>query len=110
MPNTATISDRNRRLRSATAQEPRYTARERELADRLQSAVTVLDDREYDAFLSYAPLDGTHVGEALRQLELLGATVWFDAVTIQPGRSQALQMGVASALLDAASRRSRPPT
>jgi hypothetical protein len=91
--NAVTIAELNRRLRSAAAQGPRYTAGEQELADRVQSAVTMLDDREYDAFLSYARIDGSEVGEALRvELERLGATVWFDAVTIHPGQSQALQM------------------
>lgn len=91
--NAATVSELNRRLRSAPAQGPRYTVGEQELADRVQSAVTALDDREYDAFLSYARIDGTEVGEALRvELEHLVAAVWFDAVTIHPGKSQALQM------------------
>ena len=91
--NRAVIADLARQLRSASTQGPRYTVRERELAERVQSAVTTLDDREYDAFLSYARIDGAVVGEELRsELERLGATVWFDAVAIQPGKSQALQM------------------
>ena len=91
--NSAVIAELARQLRSASTQGPRYTVRERELADRVQSAVTVLDDREYDAFLSYARIDGAAVGDTLRrELERLGATVWFDAVAIQPGKSQALQM------------------
>lgn len=91
--NSAVIAELARQLRSGSTQGPRYTVRERELADRVQSAVTVLDDREYDAFLSYARIDGAAVGDALRrELERLGATVWFDAVAIQPGKSQALQM------------------
>ncbi|MBW3546810.1 MAG: TIR domain-containing protein [Actinobacteria bacterium] len=91
--NAATVSELNRRLGSAPAQGPRYTGGEQELADRVHSAVTALDDREYDAFLGYARIDGTEVEEALRvELEHLGAAVWFDAVTIHPGKSQALQM------------------
>ncbi len=91
--NAATISELNRRLRSASAQGPRYTPREQELADRVHSALSVLDDRRYDAFLSYARIDGTEVGEQLcLELERLGAEVWFDAVAIEPGKSQALQM------------------
>lgn len=91
--NAATMAELRRRLRSAATQGPRYSPREQELADRVQSALSTVDDREYDAFLSYARLDGSEVGDALRkELERLGAVVWFDAVTIQPGKSQALQM------------------
>ena len=91
--NAATIAELNRRLRSASTQGPQYTIREQELADRVHSAMTGLEDREYDAFLSYARIDGAEVGNALRlELERLGADVWFDAVAIEPGKSQALQM------------------
>jgi hypothetical protein len=91
--NSDVIAELARQLRSANAQGPQYTVSERELADRVQSAATALDSREYDAFLSYARIDGAEVGDALRrELERLGATVWFDAVAIQPGKSQALQM------------------
>jgi hypothetical protein len=91
--NSAVIAELARQLRSASTQGPQYTVRERELADRVQSAMTMLDDREYDAFLSYARIDGAEVGDTLRrELEGLGATVWFDAVAIHPGKSQALQM------------------
>lgn len=91
--NAATIAELSRRLRSASTQGPRYTVREQELADRVQSAVAMLEDRQYDAFVSYARIDGSEVGDALRaELERLGADVWFDAVAIQPGKSQALQM------------------
>jgi hypothetical protein len=91
--NSSVIAELARQLRSTSAQGPRYTVRERELADRVQSAATALDNREYDAFLSYARIDGAEVGDALRrELEHLGATVWFDAVAVQPGKSQALQM------------------
>jgi hypothetical protein len=87
------IAELARQLRSASTQGPRYTVSERALADRVQSATTALDDRECDAFLSYARIDGADVGDELRrELERLGATVWFDAVAIQPGKSQALQM------------------
>ena len=91
--NAAAIAELRRRLRSAAAQGPRYSPREQELADRVQSALAAVPEREYDAFLSYARLDGSEVGDALRtELEGLGARVWFDAVAIQPGKSQALQM------------------
>jgi hypothetical protein len=91
--NSASISELNRRLRAPGTQGPRYTSQERSLADRVQSAVASTDERENDAFLSYARIDGSEVGDLLRQeLEALGATVWFDAVAIEPGKSQALQM------------------
>lgn len=91
--NGAVIADLSRRLRSAGSQGPRYTDQERGLADRVQGATAGLDSREYDAFLSYARIDGAEVGEGLRQsLEDLGAAVWFDEVAIRPGQSQALQM------------------
>lgn len=91
--NAATIAELNRRLRSTSTQGPTYSAREQQLADRVQSAVATLDDREHDAFLSYARIDGAAAGDALRlELERLGAVVWFDAVAIQPGKSQGLQM------------------
>jgi hypothetical protein len=72
--NSAVIAELARQLRSTSTQGPRYTVRERELADRVQSAATALDNREYDAFLSYARIDGAEVGDALRrELERLGA-------------------------------------
>jgi hypothetical protein len=44
-------------------------------------------------FLSYARIDGSDVGRALREeLEGFGVTVWFDEVAIVPGKSQARQM------------------
>lgn len=89
--NSATINELNRRLRSADS-GPRYTESEQALADRVQSALPI-DQREHDAFLSYARIDGSEVGEALRcELEALGADVWFDEINIEPGKSQALQM------------------
>lgn len=91
--NAATISELRRRLRAADSKGPRYTPREQELADRVHSAVVKLDDRDHDAFLSYARIDGAEVGEDLcAELQQLGVDVWFDAVAIQPGKSQALQM------------------
>lgn len=89
----AAIAELNRKLRSASTQGVRYTVREQELADRVQTALTAVEEREYDAFLSYARIDGAEVADPLRlELEDLGASVWFDAVAIEPGKSQALQM------------------
>lgn len=90
--NQAVVADLNRQLRAATS-GPRYTVTEQTLADRIQEAVALQDDREWDTFLSYARIDGGTIGEALRQhLERLGVSVWFDEIAVQPGKSQALQM------------------
>ena len=90
--NKKVISDLNRQLRSASS-GVRYTESERGLADRVQGAVSVLDPREYDLFLSYARIDGAEVASALRRhLEDLDVAVWFDEVAIKPGHSQSLQM------------------
>lgn len=90
--NRAVIEDLNRGLRAASS-GPRYTVAEEALADRIQQAVAERQKREFDAFLSYARIDGSAVGEELRgELEALDVSVWFDAVAIVPGKSQARQM------------------
>lgn len=90
--NQAVIADLNRRLRIAGA-GPRYTPAEEALADRIQEAVAQTDDREWDAFLSYARIDGYEVADELREeLNNLGISVWFDEIAIMPGKSQARQM------------------
>jgi len=90
--NRAVIADLNRQLRAASS-GPRYTTDEQALADRVQNAVARRDDREWDTFLSYARIDGAEIGDELRRhLESLGVSVWFDAIAITPGKSQALQM------------------
>ena len=90
--NQAVIDDLNRQLRVASA-GPRYTTAEEALADRVQRAVGEQSDREVDAFLSYARIDGSEAGSELREeLETLGISVWFDEVAIVPGKSQARQM------------------
>ena len=90
--NRAVIADLNRQLR-APSSGPRYTADEQALADRVQDAVAQRDGREWDTFLSYARIDGAEIGDQLRRhLESLGVSVWFDAIAITPGKSQALQM------------------
>lgn len=90
--NEAVIADLNSQLRAASS-GPRYTVQEQVLADRVQQAIAQTEDREWDTFLSHARIDGAETGEALRQqLEALGVTVWFDAIAIAPGKSQALQM------------------
>ena len=90
--NKQVIDNINRQLREASA-GPRYTPIEQALADRVQFALPDRDDREWDSFLSYAQIDGAEVGAELRdQLHDLGVSVWFDELTIEPGKSQALQM------------------
>lgn len=84
----------NQQLRS-TSSVVRYTEPELRLADRVHEAVSTIDPREYDTFLSYARIDGHSAASALRDhLEALGVAVWFDEVAIVPGRSQSLQMDV----------------
>lgn len=90
--NARLVQDLQRQLRSAGS-GPKYTPAEQALADRVQSSLAFQDPREWDAFLSYAHIDGEQVAEALRRaLEALGVRVWFDAIAIVPGKSQALQM------------------
>lgn len=89
--NRRVVADLNRRLRSSPS--VRFTENEERLAVRVHEAVAMVDPRDYDTFLSYARLDGEAVARDLRdELEQIGVAVWFDAVSIQPGRSQALQM------------------
>lgn len=89
--NRRTIAELNRQLRSSGP--VRYTEAEQGLADRLQAAIVAADEKDYDVFLSYARIDGSETAEDLKDaLESFGVRVWFDAVAIQPGKSQALQM------------------
>ena len=90
--NAKVIAELNQRLRAAES-GPRYTEAELTLADRLQAALPAADQREVDTFLSYARIDGVEVGAELRErLEGFEVTVWFDEVSIEPGKSQARQM------------------
>ncbi len=90
--NKRVIAGINRQLRAASS-GPRYTESEQALADRLQHSLPHPDDREWDVFLSYARIDGADTAGALRDhLHSLGVAVWFDELTISPGKSQALQM------------------
>lgn len=89
--NQRVIADLNTKVRSTST--VRYTQSEQELAERLHEALASQSDREYDAFLSYARIDGSAAGTELRdRLEDLGVRVWFDEIAIVPGKSQALQM------------------
>jgi hypothetical protein len=90
--NARVVGDLQKQLRS-TGSGPRYTPSEQALADRVQESLVSRDEREWDAFLSYARIDGAEAAEALRSsLEALGVRVWFDEVAIVPGKSQSLQM------------------
>lgn len=90
--NNKVIADINRRLATAGRPHVRYTVQDEALVDRVQDSITS-DDRQYDVFLNYARIDGAPVAEELcRYLEEIGVRVWFDAIAIQPGSSQALQM------------------
>ena len=99
--NRATVTELNRRLRSAASPGPVYTSAERTLADRVQEHAAQFPDRAHDAFLSYAQIDGHEVGAALYAAltDVFGVDVWFDEVGIKPGISQSRQMdkGLASA-------------
>lgn len=90
--NRKVVAELNQRLRTAES-GPRYTASELALANQLQAALPAAEEREVDAFLSYARIDGADVGAELRErLEGFEVTVWFDEVSIEPGKSQARQM------------------
>lgn len=90
--NRANIAELNRQLRS-TSDGPQYTSAEQALADRVQESASRHSEREYDAFLSYARIDGHEIGNILRaELENLGVEVFFDEIAIAPGKSQSLQI------------------
>lgn len=90
--NAAVVAALKNQLRTSST-GPRYTEAEQALADRVQLAVQDQGNRQWDAFLSYARIDGSEVGNELREhLEALGTSVWFDAIAIAPGKSQARQM------------------
>lgn len=90
--NAQVVGDLQKQLRSSGT-GPRYTPSEQVLADRVQESLVSRDEREWDVFLSYARIDGAETAAALRTgLEKLQARVWFDEVTIVPGKSQSLQM------------------
>lgn len=62
--------------------------------DRVREAVDVLPPGlQHDVFLSYARIDGGATATALKDaLEELGVSVWFDEVSIAPGKSMSRQM------------------
>lgn len=91
--NQKVVDDINRQLAGGARRTVSYRPSEQVVVERVQSAINFDDGREYDVFLSYARIDGEAVATALaKALEALGVRVWFDAVAIQPGKSQSLQM------------------
>lgn len=91
--NERNLAALNKQLRSPASSGPRYTPQERSLADRIQDQVVRLPNRDWDAFLSYARIDGADVGTELREeLARRGVEVFFDELAISPGHSQSLQM------------------
>lgn len=91
--NQRVIADVNRALAQPREVRVRYAPDEQVLVDRVHSAIEFDDGRQYDVFLSYARIDGEEVAKGLvSALEAHGVSVWFDAVAIQPGKSQSLQM------------------
>lgn len=70
-----------------------YSPAEGRLVERVHHAVEELEGRECDVFLSYARVDGSEGAQQLKAaLEERGVTVWFDEVSIVPGRSMSRQM------------------
>jgi hypothetical protein len=97
--NKRVVDELNRRLAAGGRPQIRYSVREQELVDRVQEALPA-EQRQHDLFLSYARIDGQEVASELNEeLAGLGLDVWFDALAIVPGKSQALQMdrGLAAA-------------
>ena len=91
--NKKAIEDINRQLSTSVKRTVTYTPTEQELVEQVQGAINFDDGRDYDVFLSYARIDGEEISEKLaKALEERGVSVWFDAVAIQPGKSQSLQM------------------
>lgn len=88
--NRTVVADLNKRLSGAGVS---YRPAERTLVDRVHDAIDFDDGREYDVFISYARIDGEEVATALAAaLKSLGVTPWLDTLSIQPGKSQSLQM------------------
>lgn len=88
-----TVNEINRRLSAPSRVTVSYRPYEQGLVDRVQGAINFDDGREYDVFLSYARIDGENIANKLMNaLKEQGVNVWFDAVAIQPGKSQSLQM------------------
>ncbi|OLT31441.1 hypothetical protein BJF82_11990 [Kytococcus sp. CUA-901] len=92
--NEKVMAEINRRLGAAPAgRTVTYQPVERQLVERVHDAIDFDDGRDYDVFLSYARIDGEQTAQSLAAaLEDCGVSVWFDAVAIQPGKSQSLQM------------------
>lgn len=92
--NQQVVAELNKRLAAVPATRTvTYQPVERALVERVHGAIDFDDGREYDVFLSYARIDGEATARTLAgALEQRGVSVWYDAVAIQPGKSQSLQM------------------
>lgn len=91
--NEKVVDDINRQLGAGRRRTVTYRPNEQVVVERVQNAINFDDGREYDVFLSYARIDGEEIATKLATaLEDRGVRVWFDAVAIQPGKSQSLQM------------------
>lgn len=91
--NKEVVAEINRRLNAPVRTKIVYAPAERALVDRVHDAIAFDDGREYDVSISYARIDGEATAQGLMQaLQSRGVKVWFDAVAIQPGKSQSLQM------------------
>lgn len=91
--NRATVARLQGEARASGSSVPSYTPTERALVDRVREQASRFPDRDWDAFLSYARIDGEQTASDLRDaLQALGIEVWFDQVSITPGKSQSLQM------------------
>lgn len=91
--NRKVVEEINRRLNEPREVRILYTPAERALIDRVHETIEFDDGRECDVFLSYARIDGEDVANVLlTALQALDVSVWFDAIAIQPGKSQSLQM------------------
>lgn len=90
--NKKVVDDLNRRLQAGNGSVV-YRPAEQALVERVHDAIDFDDGKEYDVFVSYARIDGEDTAKALvAALEDRDVTVWFDTVSIQPGKSQSLQM------------------
>lgn len=90
--NRKVVADLNKRLRGS-APAVTYRPVERDLVERVHSAINFDDGLEYDVFISYARIDGEATAAALAEaLRDRGVTPWLDQVAIEPGKSQSLQM------------------
>lgn len=91
--NRQAISKLGRELRRASRPGPSYTPDELLVADRVQEAVALDDQREWDTFLSYAHVDGSDIAAELHaELDNLGVANWFDEESARVGKPFPLEI------------------